>query len=64
MPIAWDELPGLKSAAQWNIATAREHLSFQQADPWAGCFGTKQTLTSAMKVLGVPHALAKPSQSR
>jgi bifunctional non-homologous end joining protein LigD len=64
MPIAWDELPGLKSAAQWNIATAREHLSFQQADPWAAYFGTKQTLASAMKVLGVPQTLAKPGRSR
>ncbi|MBI5719768.1 MAG: DNA ligase D [Burkholderiales bacterium] len=67
MPIAWDELPGLKSAAQWNIATAREHLSFQQADPWAGYFGAKQTLGQAMKVLGLPplpSSLAKARESR
>jgi bifunctional non-homologous end joining protein LigD len=24
----------LKSGAQWTIANAREHLSFQKADPW------------------------------
>jgi len=64
MPIAWDELPALKSAAQWSIATAREHLSFQQADPWAGFFGMKQTLTRALKVLGGAPSLAKPAQPR
>jgi len=67
MPIAWDELPGLKSAAQWNIATAREHLSFQQADPWAGYFGAKQTLARAARVLegaSSPSSLAKASHSR
>ena len=41
MPVAWDELTALKSGAQWTIATAREHLSFQKADPWAG-YWTKQ----------------------
>jgi bifunctional non-homologous end joining protein LigD len=64
MPIAWDELPGLKGAAQWNIATAREHLSFQQDDPWAAYFGTKQTLSAAMKVLGMAPALASARRSR
>lgn len=64
MPIAWDELPGLKGGAQWSIATAREHLSFQQADPWAGYFGAKQTLGAAMKVLGGTPALARARQSR
>jgi bifunctional non-homologous end joining protein LigD len=64
MPIAWEELPGLKGGAQWNIATAREHLSFQQDDPWAACFGTKQTLTAAMKVLGMAPALASARRSR
>lgn len=64
MPVAWDDLPSLKSAAQWNVATAREHLSFQQDDPWAGFFGIKQTLTKAMKVLAPASALAKPGSSR
>jgi bifunctional non-homologous end joining protein LigD len=43
---------GLKSAAQWTIATAREYLSFEQADPWAGYWSSKQTLAAAMKTLG------------
>lgn len=68
MPIAWDELPALKSATPWNIATAREHLSFQQADPWAGYSGARQTLAKAAKVLeGAPslaRTLAKSGRSR
>ncbi len=52
MPIGWDDLATLKSAAQWNIATAREHLSFERADPWTGFFGSKQTLTTAIRRLG------------
>jgi len=58
MPVAWDQLPALKSGAQWTIATAREHLSFQKADPWAAYWTTRQTLTKAMKVIGV-----KPTKS-
>jgi bifunctional non-homologous end joining protein LigD len=52
MPIAWEQLTELKSGAQWTVQTAREHLSFQQADPWADYRATKQTLASAMKTLG------------
>jgi bifunctional non-homologous end joining protein LigD len=53
MPVAWDDLASLKGGAQWNIATAREHLSFEQADPWAGFFEAKQSLAAALKVMGV-----------
>jgi bifunctional non-homologous end joining protein LigD len=52
MPVSWEQLPALKSGAQWTIATAREYLSFQQNDPWADYWKSKQTLTAAMKVLG------------
>jgi len=51
IPIAWDDLGGLKSSDQWTVRTAREHLSFQQADPWADYWTCKQTLTAAMKAL-------------
>jgi bifunctional non-homologous end joining protein LigD len=34
MPVAWEELPKIKSGAQWTIANAREHLSFQTSDLW------------------------------
>ncbi|MGE5115932.1 MAG: DNA primase small subunit domain-containing protein, partial [Betaproteobacteria bacterium] len=36
MPVAWERLMELKGAAQWTIATAREYVSFQKDDPWAG----------------------------
>jgi bifunctional non-homologous end joining protein LigD len=52
MPVSWEQLPALKSAAQWNIATAREHLSFQKSDPWADYWKCRQTLGKAMKRLG------------
>jgi bifunctional non-homologous end joining protein LigD len=52
MPIAWDDLAALKSSDQWNVRTAREHLSFQQADPWADYWTCKQTLTAGLKLLG------------
>jgi bifunctional non-homologous end joining protein LigD len=53
MPVGWDELMSLKGGAQWNIATAREYLSFQARDPWGSYWKKRQTLTGAMKTLGV-----------
>jgi bifunctional non-homologous end joining protein LigD len=54
MPIAWEALPELKSGAQWTVATAREHLSFQgDDDPWAGYWTSRQSAERAAKVLGV-----------
>jgi bifunctional non-homologous end joining protein LigD len=52
MPVGWDELPKLKSGAQWTIRTARERLSFLDDDPWAGYWTSGQRLTAAMKRLG------------
>ena len=52
MPVAWEQLMSLRGAAQWSIATAREYLSFEQVDPWAGYWKSKQTLAAAMKTLG------------
>jgi hypothetical protein len=43
----------VKSGDQWNIATAREHLSLQPGDPWAACVGIKQTLAGPIKRLGL-----------
>jgi bifunctional non-homologous end joining protein LigD len=51
MPIAWDELPEIRSGAQWTISDARDRLSFQKTDPWAGYWKCRQTLTAAMKAL-------------
>jgi bifunctional non-homologous end joining protein LigD len=52
MPVAWEQLMALKAGSQWTIATAREYLSFEQSDPWAGYWTKKQTLAAAMKTLG------------
>ena len=48
MPVGWEQLPELKSGAQWTIATAREYLSFQKDDPWADYWRSRQTLAAAM----------------
>ncbi len=53
MPVSWDQLPALKSGAQWTIATAREYLSFQKVDPWKDYWSSKQRLTVAMRALNV-----------
>jgi bifunctional non-homologous end joining protein LigD len=51
MPVAWDQLGGLKSGAQWNIGNAREYLSFQKSDPWTDYWRSRQTLAKAMALL-------------
>ncbi|APD13314.1 non-homologous end-joining DNA ligase [Pandoraea pulmonicola] len=35
MPIAWEELPDLRSADQWNVRNALDRLSALKRDPWA-----------------------------
>jgi bifunctional non-homologous end joining protein LigD len=52
IPVSWDDLPKLKSGAQWDVRTAREHLSFQTSDPWAEYWKARQPLAEAMKRLG------------
>lgn len=52
MPVAWEQLPELKSGAQWTIATAREYLSFKKDDPWTAYWKHRQTLTRAQRILG------------
>ena len=51
MPVGWEQLAELKGGAQWTIATAREYLSFQQDDPWAGYWKKRQSLRAATKLL-------------
>jgi bifunctional non-homologous end joining protein LigD len=53
MPVAWEALEGLKGSDQWTVRTAREHLSFQQVDPWADYWTCKQTLAAGRKALGL-----------
>ena len=52
MPVSWEQLMQLKGGSQWTIATARDYLSFEAADPWAGYWKKRQSLTAAMKTLG------------
>jgi bifunctional non-homologous end joining protein LigD len=60
IPVSWEQLSSLKSGAQWTIATAREHLSFEKDDPWAAYWTSRQTLGAAMKALGF-KASARPA---
>ena len=60
MPVAWERLMELKGAAQWTIATAREYVSFQKDDPWAGYWKARQGLAGAMKGLGYDRDGSRP----
>jgi bifunctional non-homologous end joining protein LigD len=65
MPLAWDDLNALKRSDQWTVRSAREHLSFQPADPWRDYWVCRQSLTTGLKALGVaPPARAAPPRSR
>ena len=56
MPVPWEMLDSLRSGAQWTVSTAREHLSFHGADPWADYWKARQSLARAMKLLGFASA--------
>ena len=58
MPVAWEQLPTLKSGAQWTIATAREYLSFQKDDPWADYWKASPNPDEADEEPG-PRSLAR-----
>ena len=51
VPVSWEQLPDLKSGAQWTVQTTREYLSFQTRDPWAAYWTAGQSLASAIKRL-------------
>ncbi|MEJ8840040.1 DNA ligase D [Ramlibacter sp. AN1133] len=55
MPIAWDDLDQVRSGHQWTVRTAREHLSFQQADPWTDYWRCEQTLAAALGMVRTPR---------
>jgi bifunctional non-homologous end joining protein LigD len=52
VPLAWDELPELKSAAQWTIRNVLERLRSLPADPWHDYEKSRQPLAAAMRRLG------------
>ncbi|WAJ39823.1 DNA ligase D [Pseudomonas sp. GOM7] len=47
VPIARDELDGLRSAQQWTLANLQQRLEGLRQDPWAG-YANRQRLTRAM----------------
>ena len=54
VPVAWDELPGLRGGNHWNIRTAQSRLD-KGNDPWSGYGKAAKSLTAAMKLLRLPH---------
>lgn len=54
VPIAWEELPEVGSAARWTLSTLTERFSQDVEDPWRDYFDTKQSITAAtMKKIGM-----------
>jgi bifunctional non-homologous end joining protein LigD len=51
VPIAWGELAGLQSAAQWTVGQIADRLPTGNA-PWDGYAAARQSLVKAMKALG------------
>lgn len=51
VPLAWDELAGLKSGDQWTVANVHTRLD-RGNEPWAGYAKAAKTLTAAMKQMG------------
>ncbi|WP_374672926.1 DNA ligase D [Ideonella sp.] len=56
MPVAWEQLGELRSGAHWTVHTARDHLSFRREDPWQGQAEARQSLTPALRALGLKLA--------
>ncbi|NYT57581.1 DNA ligase D [Alcaligenaceae bacterium] len=51
VPVYWEEVEKLESAAQWHIGNIDERLS-EGNQPWADYASRRNTLTRAMKALG------------
>lgn len=51
VPLAWEELPALKSASQWNVRGAGERLAIGN-QPWEAMETSRKSLGAAMKKLG------------
>ena len=51
MPVLWDELDSLTSAAQWTVANAAQRLDGPHVDSWATMAGSRQSLTTPMRAL-------------
>jgi len=54
VPLRWDELKGLTTAAPYTVKTLPARLKALKKDPWEGYFSTRQSITAkAKKALGV-----------
>lgn len=51
VPLAWDELAGLKRSDQWTVRNVHERLAVGNA-PWQGYASAAKSLKAAMKTLG------------
>jgi bifunctional non-homologous end joining protein LigD len=49
MPIAWDEVPSLTSAHQWNMQAAVSRQRRLGGDAWQGYFDVRQRITATMR---------------
>ena len=52
VPIAWNEVDGLRSGSHWSVATVGERIDVGNT-PWSAYESSRQRLTHAMKRLGV-----------
>ncbi|MDQ6629880.1 MAG: DNA ligase D [Pseudomonadota bacterium] len=57
VPCAWDELGTITGGAHWTIRNVGDRLE-EHVDPWRALAGTRQSLSTAMKALGVERATA------
>jgi bifunctional non-homologous end joining protein LigD len=54
VPLRWDELKGLKSAAPYTVKSLPVRLKALKRDPWEDYFATRQSITvKARKALGL-----------
>jgi bifunctional non-homologous end joining protein LigD len=58
VPVAWDELPGLKSGAHWTVQNAAERLATGNT-PWDGYAKARQSLVKPMKAMGFDAKAAR-----
>jgi len=49
VPVAWEELPHLKSSQQWHIRNLDAKIAQERLDCWSHYSKTRQTLSKAMK---------------
>ncbi len=48
-PVSWDELPTLESSAAYTVANLPARIAALPADPWAGFFTLRQSITRPME---------------